>query len=261
MRTLIIDADSLVYQAARAVEHEIQWSETLWTLHAELSPAIARLDDEVKTLQDTLEADEVVMVLSDYNDPWRKRIMPTYKSNRKSVRKPVVYSPLRDYIHEKYDTYQRSGLEGDDVIGVLLTNPALLKGEKIAVSLDKDMKTLPGLHLNLKRAQEKGEWTPFAISQWEADYYHLFQAVTGDTTDGYPGCPGVGAVSGAKLLDPFKGDETFDVAGAWQAILGAYTKKGLTVEDALVNARVARICRHEDFNYETKQVNLWNPPE
>ena len=27
------------------------------------------------------------------------------------------------------------------------------------------------------------------ISQWEADYNHMMQTLTGDQTDGYAGCP------------------------------------------------------------------------
>lgn len=258
---MLLDADVLVWESGTANEHPIQWSESLWTLHAELDPAIVHLDSVVEQIQTALEADRTVMCLSDYDDPWRKRVMPSYKATRKATRKPVIYEPLRQYVHEKYETFQRPGLEGDDCLGILLTNPHVVQGEKILVSIDKDMKTLPGLHLNMKHAREKGLWFPFAVEEHEADYNHLYQALIGDTTDGYPGCPGVGAVTGSKLLAPFVGDGEFDVAGAWQAIVAAYKKKGLTEDDALQNARVARICRHTDFDYDKKEVKLWQPPQ
>ena len=38
-----------------------------------------------------------------------------------------------------------------------------------------------------------------------------------------------------------------------------FKKAGLTEDDALVQARVARILRAEDFNFETQEVILWNP--
>lgn len=262
MRTAIVDADSLVYQVGRANEQEIQWDQDLWTVHSFFEPCVENLNREVESIKQNLEADEIVMVLSDYNKPWRKELLPSYKSNRKDVRKPVTYRPLREYIHEVYRTFQRPGLEGDDCIGILLTNPIVISGEKIAVSLDKDMKTLPGMHVNLKKAQEQGHWFPFTITEEEANRWHMFQALTGDTTDGYKGCPGMGAVSAEKLLAKFDfGDGLFNLCGAWYAIAEAYEKKGLTEQDALVQARVSRILRHGDYDYTNKKVRLWNPPD
>jgi DNA polymerase-1 len=262
-RTLLIDADSFVYEAARANEVEVQWDDCLWTLHSELPPSIAHLDDRLHQLQEKLEADRVVLALSDYKDPWRKRVMPSYKANRKDTRKPVVYGPLREYLHETYDTYQKPGLEGDDVLGILLTHPKLIQGEKLLVSLDKDMKTLPGEHYNFQKDVR------FTVNVADADYFHIRQTLIGDPTDGYPGCPGVGPVSADKILSPFKfgvwdGNESqvgsiFDLKGAWGAVVRQYAKKGLGEAVALMNARVARICRYTDYDYDKKEVKLWHP--
>lgn len=257
MRTLLIDADSLVYEAAKANEIEIQWTDDLWTLHAHLEPAKAQLQDRVESLMKALNADRVVMALSDYTDPWRKRVMPTYKANRKATRKPVIFAPLREFVHATYTTFQRPGLEGDDVLGILLTHPVFVPGEKVVVSIDKDMKTLPGQHYRLHKQEE------FEITKGEADYWHLMQTLTGDTTDGYPGCPGVGPVSAEKMLAPFTNDEyeSFDVKAAWPVIVAAYTKAKLSEAIALQNARVARICRHTDYDFKKKEVVLWEPPK
>ena len=45
----------------------------------------------------------------------------------------------------------------------------------------------------------------------------------------------------------------------WGLIVEAYEKAGLTEEDALVQARVARILRHGEFCTKKEEVNLWNP--
>jgi DNA polymerase I len=259
-RTLLIDADSFVYEAAIANEHPVQWTPELWTLHSELPPSTAHFDERINMLKEKLEADKVVLALSDYTKPWRQKIMPTYKANRKATRKPVVFGPLREYAHETYDTYQKPGLEGDDVLGILLTHPKLIPGEKILVSLDKDMRTLPGEHYNFQKDVR------FTVTPAHADLYHMRQTLTGDTTDGYPGCPGVGPVSADKVLMPFyAGDpewangDTFTVKGAWKAIVRQYEKKGLSEAIALMNARVARICRYTDYDFNTKEVRLWHP--
>lgn len=261
MRTLLIDADSLVYQSCTANEVVTQWDEDLFTLHAFIGPTIEHFEESVESLRKKLEGDRMVMALSDYTDPWRKQIMPAYKANRNGSRKPVTYAALRRYVHETYPTYQKPGLEGDDTLGILLTNPKLFPGDqKILVSLDKDMKTLPGRHFNMGKDQL------FEVTTAEADYNHLLQCLTGDTVDGYPGCPRVGPVSGRKILDPFydddrkKLDDSFDVAGAWKAVVAAYEKAGQSDWQALLNARVARICRWTDYDYVNKRVVLWTPP-
>ena len=70
--------------------------------------------------------------------------------------------------------------------------------------------------------------------------------------DNYPGCPGVGPVKAAGIL---AGNAT----SAWSRIVAAYHKKGLTEDDALVQARIARICRASDYDFSAKSVRLWTP--
>jgi DNA polymerase-1 len=91
------------------------------------------------------------------------------------------------------------------------------------------------------------------ISSAEADLMFFTQILTGDTVDGYPGCPGVGPVKAAKLLDGVQRET------AWDTIRGAYAKKGISEEDALVQARCARILRAEDYDFANKKIILWTP--
>lgn len=263
-RTLLLDADMLVYEAALAHEIEIQWDSDLWTLHAHFDPAREQLQDTIKHLLERLEADKAVLALSDYGPAWRKEVMPTYKLSRHTKRKPIIYKALREFIHENYTTYQRPGLEGDDVLGILLTNSSVIPGEKILVSNDKDMNTLPGLHCKLSDALKAtgGFASIRRVTEPEADLYHMLQALMGDVTDGYPGCPKIGAVTAAKVLAPFltEDPQKFDGLGAWKAIVACYVKAGLNEVAALENARVARILRNSDYDFVNKEVLLWNAP-
>ncbi len=85
----------------------------------------------------------------------------------------------------------------------------------------------------------------------------MYQTLTGDSTDGYKGCPKVGPVAAARLLEPLMGEP----AGMWIAVLLSFKKAGLTEADALVQARVARILRHTDYDFTNKLPILWTPPE
>lgn len=257
MLTLIIDGDTLVYDACKANEYECAWDPELWTLHGNLTDAKVHFDNLVHGLQEKLDATAVVIALSDYTDPWRKKILPSYKSERNNARKPVTYKPLREYVHENYKTYQKPGLEGDDVCGILLTHPNIIKGDRVLASIDKDMKTLPGSHYNPRTGQR------LEVCEDEADYFHLYQTLTGDRVDGYAGCPGIGPVNAEKILkDLSLWGETnawFNVPLAWKAVVAAYESKGLTEADALATARVARIARHTDYDFVNKTIKLWTP--
>lgn len=148
---------------------------------------------------------------------------------------------MKQWVEENYNCYQRSGLEADDCIGILAT---MKNSNTIIVSGDKDFKTIPGRFYDFSRNEF------YDITQEEADYWHLFQTLIGDTTDNYRGCPGCGPVSAKKLLDQ---------SPTWETVVAAFEKKGLTESDALVQARVARILRASDYDFAAKKPILWSP--
>ena len=91
------------------------------------------------------------------------------------------------------------------------------------------------------------------VSLEEADRWFWTQCLTGDPVDGYKGVPGIGAKGAEKILS--KAEDP------WQAIVAAYDKAQLTVDDAILNARLARILRPGEYNSTTKEPILWNPPQ
>jgi DNA polymerase I len=240
--TGLVDADIIAYQAAAASEHPFNWGEGLWTLHAFENDAIVHLENAITSIIEATGVTELRMALTSPNN-WRQDVLPTYKMNRVGVRKPMLLPFMRQYLTDHYHTIAMPRLEGDDILGI----EASTSGSTIVISLDKDMKTIPGNHFHLGTRQL------FTVSEAEADYNHLFQTLTGDTTDGYAGCPGVGKVTAAKLLDGKSFEEMWDI------VVRAFKKAGLSEEEALQQARVARICRASDFNPITQEVILWTP--
>lgn len=257
-RTILLDGDVVAYKFAISAERATDWGDGLWTLHAEAGPAVGKMQSFVELLQEALEADKVIVALSD-RENFRKLILPTYKHNRKDVRKPMILGELREKLADVGPIVQRPTLEGDDVLGILATSPAAFKamggvGEGIIASVDKDMKTIPGLHYNTGKPDEG----VFSITLEQADYWHLFQTLTGDSTDGYAGCPGIGEKRAEAIL--FGDHPPFGTpAEAWAAVVETYKKAKLTEDDALVQARVARILRASDYNFKTKEPILWSP--
>jgi len=84
----------------------------------------------------------------------------------------------------------------------------------------------------------------------------LSGSLTGDATDGYPGCPGVGPKKATAIL----GSCAPSLACMWAGVRQAYESKGLIEEDAVEQARMARILRAEDWDFQKKAPRLWCPP-
>jgi DNA polymerase I len=247
MITALIDADILAYQAAAGAEVPVKWDDDLWTLHASEREAQGRLLDHLMSVMEKVKADCFTLVFSDSSN-WRKDVLPTYKMNRAGVRKPMVLKALREYAMQTYPFQIRPSLEGDDLIGIMATGNQIIKGDKVICSLDKDFKTIPGKHYNFGRDEF------FEIGHGDAHYWHMFQTLTGDSTDGYSGCPGCGPKTAEKILASVLPTDY------WAAVCKAYTAAGLSEEEALVQARVARICQASDYDFKKKKVRLWNPP-
>jgi len=245
--TLLLDGDVFIYKAALHAQTAADFGEGQWGLSADLPSAIDQLNATMASLKSSLKSDRVIMAISDVNN-FRKEIMPSYKSNRKTTQRPLLLEPLRQYVRDNCETFERPSLEADDVLGILATNQKIIKGEKIIVSIDKDMRTIPGTLFNPDQMEE-----PEEISLPQADYSFHVQILTGDVVDGYSGCPNVGKVKAAKLLS---GVAPCDY---WDIIKEQYQKAGLTEQDALTQARVARILRHQDYNYQTRKPILWQP--
>jgi DNA polymerase-1 len=244
MRTLLIDGDVFAYQFACAAEVATHWGDDFWTLHADAKTAKERLDTFLSELKTKLEADHIIIALSDRTrNYFRKQLLPTYKANRDKVRKPIILNELRSHLEANYQSFERPGLEGDDVLGILATSTKIVKGEKVIVTIDKDLKTIPGLHYNTN----KPELGIYSITEDEADYWHLFQTLVGDSSDGYSGCPGIGPKKAETLL--------FD-SPTWAAVEQVFQKAGLGSEEAKVQGKMARILRAQDYDFKKKQASF-----
>ena len=246
-RTLLIDGDIALYEVTLACEVPIDWGDDVWTLHSDFKEAKQRFDCWVSDMLETTEADKVVIALSGPNN-WRKEVLPTYKHNRKNKRKPLVFKELKDYAKDVYRTFEFSNLEADDVLGLLAGNPGLggIKDEKVIVTIDKDLLTVPGTHYYPNKPDDG----IISVSEEQADFNHLMQALCGDAVDGYSGCPGIGPVKARRILEE---------EASWDRVVAAYSEAGLEEADALVQARVARILRYGEYNIKKEKVIKWNP--
>lgn len=261
MRIALIDADVTAFTSSVVAEKSIDWGDGIWTLHSDENEGRRIFRESVQRIKDRVEADKVILAFSD-SENWRKGVLPTYKANRANTRQPLIRRTLVEWAMGEYECVRRDKLEGDDVLGILATKKQTkeVKDTFIICTIDKDLKTIPGHHYSINDDRL------FEVTKEEADRWHLIQALMGDLTDGYGGCPGVGPVAAQKILDKAQAQWERDGrkgslgAALWAAVVTAYDKKGFCEEEALVQARVARICRAEDYDFKSKQVILWTPP-
>ena len=240
---LAFDTDILMYRAATSAETEIDWGDDIWTLYTDLKDAKEAFNHQLNTIKHKLGVKDFVCCLSDHGNNFRKTIDPSYKSNRKGTRKPVGYVALCAWVEETYPSLRKPTLEADDVMGILATKPDN-HGKCIIVSDDKDLKTIPG-KLYRPTADEK-----LTITEEEADRFFFTQVLTGDVTDGYKGVPGIG---------PKKAEAVLGQRPHWGAVEQAFIKAGLTRDDAIQQARLARILRWSDWDDKKETVIPWTP--
>lgn len=244
-----MDADIVAYNIASTAESYYDFGDSGRCVSVEdLEVVLEKTDKAIATVVSKLKLDEIIICLSvPSSEGFRLKVLPSYKSNRVAER-PVHLQAVKDYMAAEYTSYIKPTLEADDVMGILATHPLLISGKKVIISEDKDMQTIP-CWLYRPRRDKK----PWKVSEEHADHFHMIQTLMGDAVDGYKGCPNIGIVKATKIL------EGLAVEDYWGAVVDAYEKAGLTEADALVQAQVARICRHDNYDFTKNEVVLWQP--
>jgi len=243
---LLIDGDILTYKVCWAVQTVVHWDDDILTTATNVSELKAQANTMISEWQAKLGGGDeasTIICFSDRANNFRRKIFPDYKLNRKDQKKPLGYNHLETYLKEHYSTKTQPMLEADDVLGILATDGEF--DRNIIISIDKDMLTIPCEYYNMD-----SEVTEI-IDEKMADHMFFFQTLTGDAVDNYKGCPGIGPKRATELL--------LTKGVKWQTIKDAYAKAGLTEDHALTQARVARILRSKDYNFNKEEINLWNP--
>lgn len=278
---LVMDGDWLVFQAMSAAEFDASWEEEIWQRCCDHAKAREFLFSSIETYRTRKKGWATAKIVLAFTDSinWRKVLVDeNYKSNRKATKKPVGYFEFLEALFNNpdYICIREDKLEGDDVMGILGSGHSEFGFDKaVLVSCDKDFKTIPDVDFlwcttgNILVQDLKS-----------ADFWHLYQTIKGDITDGYGGIPGWGDTAEEFLNEPFftepvtsilksgknKGQEVTkwvksdpDGRSLWECIVSIAAKAGMDEQGVIAQARMARILRFEDYNIDTKEITLWNP--
>lgn len=237
--SLLIDADYIVYKCCAATETEIDFGEDLIVVTSNFSEAYSYVERELANIANDLgHFDDSILFFSDSTN-FRKSLDPDYKGHR-NRKKPCGYKRVINKLKEEYHVVVMPTLEADDAIGIYATK----EQGHIICSPDKDMRQIPGDLYDLSEGV-------VTITKEEGDRWHLIQTMAGDQTDGYAGVPTIGIKRADAILN--------EKGATWQTVLETFLEKGLTEEDALLNARLAKILQVEDYDFTNQTVRPWTP--
>lgn len=247
----LIDADSLLYKVGFTLEEKVIWNEPEWLAGFE-APVIEYYTDSIRSLYlfdkmvDNIlfatDCDSAYLVFSGEGN-FRLDLPTEYKGNRAASRKPINYDQLLDHALENYTAAVIDGMEADDFVVYLKTSKP---EDYILCAIDKDVLfQTEGTHYNYHNDSN------ITVTKEEAIYYAYYQTLTGDTVDGYKGCPNIGPVKAKSILKGLKTEKEM-----WDAVVKTYEDRGLTFENALWTMRLANM-----HQYNGEKIVLWNPPE
>lgn len=169
----------------------------------------------VNTLNEviTKEQPTYMAVAFDHGKTFRHEAFPAYKAQREETPEDIRASvPIIKDILEAYHipVLQADGFEADDVIGTLAAAAGRKGIETYMLTPDKDYGQLVGDNVYIYRPRHGGGYDTLGESEVTQKYGIAttaqvidLLALMGDSADNFPGCPGVGEKTAAKLITQF----------------------------------------------------------
>ena len=170
----------------------------------------------VNTLHEVLTKEKPThlgVAFDPHGPTFRSEAYPAYKAQREATPEDIKRSvPIIKQMLEAWNIpiLEAEGYEADDVIGTLATEAGRRGIETYMLTPDKDYGQLVTDHVFIYRPQHGGGYEVMGTKEVKAKYAipstHAvidLLALMGDSADNFPGCPGVGEKTAAKLINEF----------------------------------------------------------
>ena len=168
------------------------------------------------TLNEVLQKEKpthIGVAFDPHGPTFRSEAFPEYKAQRDATPEdihaavPIIKNILRAY---HIPVLQVDGYEADDVIGTLAKKADSIGVKCYMLTPDKDYGQLVTEHANIYRPRHGGGYEVMGPEEVCQKYSITsptqvidLLALMGDTADNFPGCPGVGEKTAAKLIADF----------------------------------------------------------
>jgi DNA polymerase-1 len=177
----LIDSDTICYAAAAVSEGQSE-SIAMWNANSMVEDTLRKLN-----------TNEFRLYLTGENN-FRYRVYPEYKANRLKMEKPQFLQVVRQHLVDEWGAQMSDGCEADDELGIDHTYNNENGIESIIVSIDKDLKMIPGWNYNPRKDERT------LISPTDAIRFFYYQLLVGDTADNIKGASGIGPKRATAIL-------------------------------------------------------------
>ncbi len=169
-----------------------------------------------------------------------------YKGNRDPTHKPYWYQAIRNYITGSWGGIVVSGREADDECSIVARKEMVSGNDYVIATIDKDLDQIPGKHFNyLKRVF-------YAVTDSESKEFFWQQCLSGDATDGIPGCWKLGPERARKLLQSINSANAGKLAG--QYLESERRTKHISAGVAATStSKLSKTARSGDFDDSGKE--------
>ena len=225
----------------------------------------------LNTLEEVLTKEQpthIGVAFDPHGPTFRSEAFPAYKAQREATPEdikqavPIIKDLLRAY---NIPILQVDGFEADDVIGTLATKAGLQGITTYMLTPDKDYGQLVTDNVFIFRPRHGGGYEtmgPAEVMQKygipSTQYVIDLLALMGDSSDNFPGCPGVGEKTAVKLINEFGSVEqllsrTSELKGALK------TKVESHVEDIKMSKYLATIRTDVPIELNMDELKLTDP--
>ena len=227
----------------------------------------------LNTLQEVLTKEQPThlgVAFDPHGPTFRSEAYPAYKAQREATPEDIKQSiPIIKQILKAWNIpiLEAEGYEADDVIGTLATQAGQQGIDTYMLTPDKDYGQLVKDNVKIYRPRHGGGYevmgpeevkAKYAIPSTEAVIDLL--ALMGDSSDNFPGCPGVGEKTAVKLINEFGTVE--ELISRTSEIKGALQKKVAEhVDDIKLSKFLATIKTDVPISLNMDELKVTQPNE
>ena len=265
MKLMVIDGNSILNRAFYGIR-PLTTREGLYThaVYGFLS-TMKRLTDEEKP--------DALCVAFDRREPtFRHLEFPAYKAQRKGMPEELAMQlPVMKDVLDAMNVprYELAGYEADDLIGTISRKCEAAAWDCVIVTGDKDSLQLITGHTTVKLVSTRmgqtttKDMTPETFrEEYGFDPIHIIdlKALMGDSSDNYPGVPGVGEKTAMELIQKYESvDAIYDKLPDVEAKPAAIRKLAEGEASARQSYRLATILTDAPLEFDP-QANLRKAP-
>lgn len=218
----------------------------------------------------TKEKPTHLAVAFDHGKTFRHEAFPAYKAQREETPEdirlavPIIKDILAAY---HIPILQVDGFEADDIIGTIAHKADLEGIDTFMVTPDKDYAQLVTDHVKMYRPRHGGGYEVMGPKEVCEKYGITSTAqvidllgLMGDSADNFPGCPGVGEKTAAKLINQFGSIDS--LLSSTDQLKGKMKEKVEgAVEDIKMSKYLATIRQNVPVSFSFDEMKVNEPDE